>query len=237
MNNMMTTLYNVGNTNRLVDTNSQHSEVPIDISSDDSDGEDSTECRTNNNGKLDLTVVLYVPMPSDFFLLYFLFAAGCAPKTLATKIEKEPPAANKNINAPQNEVKAPEQKNAEETALVSTIAKPNAKKRKIESRRESTNEKWPARRTGGKEATTPSTRPAKKFKKEFSPQSASVSFENVGGIDKILKELCELLLHIKHPDVYKHIGLPPPRGFLLHGPPGSGKTLLAQAIAGVSETF
>lgn len=51
MNNMMTNLYNVGNINRLVDTNSQHSEVPIDISSDDSDGEDSTECRTNNNGK------------------------------------------------------------------------------------------------------------------------------------------------------------------------------------------
>lgn len=61
MNNMMTNLYNVGNPNRLVDTNSQQSEVPIDISSDDSDGEDSTEFRTNNNGKLDSTVVFYGP--------------------------------------------------------------------------------------------------------------------------------------------------------------------------------
>lgn len=168
---------------------------------------------------------------------FFSFAEGCAPKALATKIDKEPPVANKNTNLPQNEVKAREQQNTEPIALVSTVVAPNAKKRRIESRRESTNEKWPPRKTGGKEPSTPTSRPAKKFKKEFSVQSASVSFENVGGIDKILKELCELLLHIKHPDVYKHIGLPPPRGFLLHGPPGSGKTLLAQAIAGVSETF
>lgn len=60
------------------------------------------------------------------------------------------------------------------------------------------------------------------------------TFEDVGGMDKILRELCELLLHVKHPEVYRHVGLPPPRGFLLHGPPGSGKTLLAHAIAGVS---
>lgn len=59
-----------------------------------------------------------------------------------------------------------------------------------------------------------------------------ITFDDVGGMDKILKDLCELLLHVKHPEVYRHIGLPPPRGFLLHGPPGSGKTLLAHAIAG-----
>lgn len=78
---------------------------------------------------------------------------------------------------------------------------------------------------------------SKKFKKEFSVRSSEYTFESIGGVDKILKELCELLLHIKHPTVYKKIGLPPPRGFLLHGPPGCGKTLLAQAIAGVSTLF
>lgn len=74
---------------------------------------------------------------------------------------------------------------------------------------------------------------SKKFKKEFTAKKSEYTFESVGGIDKILKELCELLLHVNNPNVYKSIGLPAPRGFLLHGPPGSGKTLLAQAIAGV----
>lgn len=74
---------------------------------------------------------------------------------------------------------------------------------------------------------------SKKFKKEFAAKKSHFTFESIGGIDKILKELCELLLHVNNPNVYKRIGLPAPRGFLLHGPPGSGKTLLAQAIAGV----
>ncbi|NXC41640.1 NVL protein, partial [Penelope pileata] len=63
----------------------------------------------------------------------------------------------------------------------------------------------------------------------------SVKFEDVGGNDETLKEICKMLIHVRHPEVYHHLGVVPPRGFLLHGPPGCGKTLLAQAIAGELE--
>ncbi|NWU96343.1 NVL protein, partial [Upupa epops] len=62
-----------------------------------------------------------------------------------------------------------------------------------------------------------------------------VTFDDVGGNDETLKEICKMLIHVCHPEVYHHLGVVPPRGFLLHGPPGCGKTLLAQAIAGELE--
>lgn len=63
-------------------------------------------------------------------------------------------------------------------------------------------------------------------------QISSVKFEDVGGNDTTLKEVCKMLIHMRHPEVYRHLGVIPPRGVLLHGPPGCGKTLLAHAIAG-----
>nr|XP_060610175.1 nuclear valosin-containing protein-like [Anolis sagrei ordinatus] len=66
-------------------------------------------------------------------------------------------------------------------------------------------------------------------------RTSSVKFEDIGGNDETLKEVCKMLVHIRHPEVYNHLGAVPPRGFLLHGPPGCGKTLLAQAIAGELE--
>ncbi|XP_069395161.1 nuclear valosin-containing protein-like isoform X2 [Paralichthys olivaceus] len=74
---------------------------------------------------------------------------------------------------------------------------------------------------------------AKKAKSKLPElQYPTLKFDDVGGNEDTLTEVCKLLIHMRHPEVYQHLGMVPPRGFLLHGPPGCGKTLLAQAVAG-----
>ncbi|XP_022624790.1 nuclear valosin-containing protein-like isoform X3 [Seriola dumerili] len=85
------------------------------------------------------------------------------------------------------------------------------------------------------ETTEPPTMNKKAKSKSLELQYPTLKFEDVGGNEDTLTEVCKLLVHMRHPEVYQHLGMVPPRGFLLHGPPGCGKTLLAQAVAGELE--
>ena len=63
-----------------------------------------------------------------------------------------------------------------------------------------------------------------------------VKWEDIGGLENIKQELKEAVeWPLKQPETFKKIGIRPPRGILLHGPPGCGKTLLAKAVANESE--
>ncbi|CAN6987129.1 unnamed protein product [Brassica rapa subsp. trilocularis] len=62
--------------------------------------------------------------------------------------------------------------------------------------------------------------------------STGVKFGDVAGIDEAVDELQELVKYLKNPDLFDKMGIKPPHGVLLEGPPGCGKTLVAKAIAG-----
>jgi len=67
-----------------------------------------------------------------------------------------------------------------------------------------------------------------------SPEQTKITFNDVAGIDEAKQEVMEIIEFLKNPEKFRRLGGRVPRGILLVGPPGSGKTLLAKAIAGES---
>ncbi len=63
-------------------------------------------------------------------------------------------------------------------------------------------------------------------------EKPTIKWTEVGGLKKPIKEIKEVVeLPLKKPELFKKIGITPPKGILLYGPPGTGKTLLAKAVA------
>ena len=72
--------------------------------------------------------------------------------------------------------------------------------------------------------------------REIQIQAPTVGWDDIGGLDEVKRQLREgIELPLQNPDAFKRLGIRPAKGFLLYGPPGNGKTLLAKAVAREAE--
>lgn len=76
------------------------------------------------------------------------------------------------------------------------------------------------------------------IKREDEDKLDLIGYDDIGGVRKQLAQIRECVeLPLRHPALFKNLGIKPPRGLLLYGPPGTGKTLIARAVANETGSF
>ncbi len=79
-----------------------------------------------------------------------------------------------------------------------------------------------------------STKPVKDVQQDSFQR---IRYEDIGGLSVEIQKIREMIeLPMRHPELFKRLGITPPRGVLLYGPPGTGKTLLAKAVANETDS-
>ena len=93
-------------------------------------------------------------------------------------------------------------------------------------------------RPGGMVIINPKTVIKIQEKKEAGEARARIAYEDIGGLDREIRRIREMIeLPLKYPQVFERLGIDPPKGVLLHGPPGCGKTLIARAVANETDAY